>query len=90
MAKTRHISARMSQRGIKQSMVDLVLNYGVTDQDRVVLSRKGARTLLDHLDELRKIAVDVYEKGGHVVVVGEEGALITTYRLESYRMKARH
>ena len=90
MAKTRHISARMSQRGIKQAMVNLVLDYGVPVQDRVVLNRKGAKSLLVHLDELRKVAVEAYEKGGHVVVVGADNALITTYRLDSYRRKTNH
>lgn len=84
MAKTRHMQARMSQRGIKQGLVDLVLDYGVEHQDRVVLNRKGAKYLLDQLDEIRKLAVQAYEKGGHVVVIGEQDQLITTYRLDSH------
>ena len=90
MAKTRHLQARMSQRGIKQGIVDLVLDYGVEENDRVVLNRKAAKCLLDRIDEVRKLAVEAYEKGGHVVVVGDDGLLITTYRLESYRAQARH
>ncbi len=90
MAKTRHIAGRMSQRGIKQSMIDLVLNYGVPVQDRVVLNRKGAKSLLEHLDELRKATIEVYEKGGQVVIVGKDETLITTYRLDSYRRGTKH
>lgn len=90
MAKTRHIQARMSQRGIKQSMVDLVLEYGVPQQDRVILNRKAAKSLLVKIEEIRKLAIEAYEKGGHVVIVGDDNLLITTYRLDSYRAQARH
>lgn len=85
MAKTRHFQARMSQRGIKQGIVDLVLDYGVEENDRVVLNRKAAKLLLERLDGIRKLAIQAYEKGGHVVVVGDDDQLITTYRLDSYR-----
>ncbi len=42
MQPTRHIKQRMSQRGISQDMVNLVLTHGAIDGDKCVVGRKEA------------------------------------------------
>jgi len=47
MRATRHMRQRMSQRGIRQKLVDFVLKYGRQEQDRFVLDRNAALELLE-------------------------------------------
>lgn len=77
MHKTRHFQQRMSQRGISQDMVDLVLSYGETDGDKVILSRKASARLMEAARTLAKIL----DKGG-LVVVASGDAQLTTYNYE--------
>ena len=84
MSKTRHIEQRMSQRGIKQSMIDLVLNFGIAQGDKVVLNRKAIDCVLNELEKLKKDALKMREKGG-LVVVEVDDCLLTTYALNSYK-----
>lgn len=73
--KTKHIEKRMSQRGISQAMLDLVLRYGEEGRaGRVFLNRKSvAQVLRDYRDLMR-----ILDKGGVEVVV-EGDSLVTTY-----------
>jgi hypothetical protein len=82
MAKTRHFRARMSQRGIRQDLVDLTLRFGEDDQDRRVLGEKALQQMLDELRNLERQVLKALDKGG-IVVVEADGALITTYRAKS-------
>lgn len=84
MVKTQHIQARMSQRGIKQEMIDIAMQYGEVQQDKVIINRKGLLALQDKLTALQKTAQAMMKKGG-MVVVQADGHLITTYDLNSYR-----
>ncbi|KUR73087.1 hypothetical protein AQZ52_02030 [Novosphingobium fuchskuhlense] len=78
MQTTVHIQQRMSQRGINGKMLDIVLEHGRLDKDKHVLGRKAAIRLLDEL-RAQEIAVKkIIDKGG-MVVVSDNGALITTY-----------
>ncbi len=89
MARTRHIQKRMSQRGITQGMVDLACQFGVRQQDKLVINRRGLEQLVDNLRSIERTALKAIDKGG-IVVVESDGALVTTYDLDSYdRKKAR-
>jgi hypothetical protein len=77
MYKTKHAQQRMSQRGISQDMVDLVLGYGVTDGDKVVLDRNASARLMRAARTLAKIL----DKGG-LVVVASGDAQLTTYNYQ--------
>lgn len=77
MHKTKHFQQRMTQRGISQAMVDLVLSYGESDGDRVVLSRKATARLMEAARSLAKIL----DKGG-LVVVASGDAQLTTYNYQ--------
>jgi len=67
----------MTQRGISQDMVDLVLSYGETDGDKVILSRKASARLMEAARTLAKIL----DKGG-LVVVASGDAQLTTYNYQ--------
>lgn len=77
MHKTKHIQQRMSQRGISQDMVDLVLSYGEAEGDKVILNRKASARLMAAARTLAKIL----DKGGLVVVTSGD-AQLTTYNYQ--------
>lgn len=83
MARTRHIGRRMSQRGIKQALIDLTLQFGEDAQDRCVLGRRGLQNLIEELRGLERTAMQALDKGG-VIVVQANGALITAYAGDSF------
>ena len=82
MRPTQHIKQRMSQRGITQKMVDLVLALGTIHGDKYVVGRKEARQRLLELDNERRVLTQILDKGG-VEVVTEGDVLITTYNRNS-------
>ncbi|MCZ8318877.1 MAG: DUF4258 domain-containing protein [Silanimonas sp.] len=77
MYKTKHAKQRMSQRGISQDMVDLVLGYGVADGDKVILDRKASARLMRAARTLAKIL----DKGG-LVVVATGDVQLTAYNYQ--------
>lgn len=81
MHATMHLQQRMSQRGIKREMLEMVLEHGTPDRDRYVLGRKEALSRLAELQREAKVLKKILDKGG-VVVVAEGSALITTYNCE--------
>jgi hypothetical protein len=81
---TRHMHARMSQRGIPGTLVHLVRQYGRYHQDRLILNRKDLNALLGQLSQLKQVVLKARDKGG-LVVVEADGALITAYNLEGDR-----
>jgi hypothetical protein len=80
---TKHLQARMSQRGITGELVSLVRQYGRDDQDRLILNRRDLHDLLDGVRNLQRVVLKALDKGG-VVVVEADGAVITTYNVESF------
>ena len=78
MQNTRHITKRMSQRGVSRKMIELVLEYGVNDGDKVVIGRKEAAVLMENFREYMRLLTKVMDKGG-LVVVASGDSLITTY-----------
>lgn len=84
MAKTRHIQKRMSQRAIKEEMLETVMNYGVKQGDKIVLNRKACDALLAELESLKKTVIKARERGGFVLV-SDKQTLVTAYRLDSYK-----
>ncbi|MDX1492382.1 MAG: DUF4258 domain-containing protein [Pseudohongiellaceae bacterium] len=84
MAKTRHMHRRMGQRGINARIVDIVIEHGELNGDKVILDIKNIDALLRSMDKIKKDLLRVRDKGG-VVVVEDSGSQITTYNLDSYR-----
>lgn len=84
MSKTKHIDQRMNQRGISALMVDLLMQLGQRQGDKLSLGRKGVRSAIKQIDTIRKALLDMEKKGG-VVLVEQDDSLITVYRLDSYK-----
>ncbi len=81
MFSTNHFQARMSQRGLPKKVVDLVLEFGKYEGDKLFLDKKETQRIIYQIDNLRNILLKVMDKGGVAVVVEDE-TLITTYNLD--------
>jgi hypothetical protein len=64
MQLTQHAHARMTQRGITRSMIDLVLEYGEIKQDKTYIDRKHAQQLVTELSAKLKAARKALEVNG--------------------------
>lgn len=80
MRATKHLGERMSQRGMTKRMLELVMEFGKEQGDKIVLNRKTTQYLLDEMDQIKRDLLKVMDKGGIVVVCDNE-TLITTYRV---------
>ena len=93
MARTKHMGKRMGQRGIDNELVALALALGNKmdrgDVEKRVLNRKGIDVCVERLNLLRKQLLKLRDKGGIVVVSGEDGVEITAYRVDSFRRSGR-
>ena len=83
MQITTHADVRMNQRGITRNQLDLVLEHGEPEGDKLVLSAKSARERMAALKQEMKRLEAVANKGGISVVMDGE-AVITTYRTGSF------
>ena len=81
MLSTKHFKSRMSQRGISKKVIDLVLDFGKDEGDKLFLDKKETQRIIYQIDNLRNILLKVMDKGGVAVVVEDE-TLITTYNLD--------
>ena len=83
---TRHAEARMSQRGIRNRDLDVLLDHG-TDigQDRVMLLAQDAERVIGNL---KKQIARIQRLKGKVIVVSE-GTLITAYHQSNSRRTKR-
>ncbi|WP_418179980.1 DUF4258 domain-containing protein [Aliarcobacter lanthieri] len=81
MFSTNHFQARMSQRGLPKKVVDLVLEFGKYEGDKLFLDKKETQRIICQIDNLRNTLLKVMDKGGVAVVVEDE-TLITTYNLD--------
>ncbi|WP_338431965.1 hypothetical protein [Synechococcus elongatus] len=89
MAKTKHFGARTSQRGIRQTTVELAQRYGVQDGDKFVLNRKQIQSVVNEIDGLRRKLMQAIDKGGIVLVANGE-TLITAYDFDSYHRRGNY
>lgn len=87
MEKTAHSVARMNQRGITATMIDLVMNYGEPDGDKTVLSARTCREVIEELKQTQKKLEHAIKKGG-LTVVSSDDTVITAYRANSYSASA--
>ncbi len=78
MAKTNHMNKRMSQRGISDSMIDLVKEHGEDYGDKIFLTKKAIDRLIQEQMAELKILERMRKKKG-LVVVSVLGTDITTY-----------
>lgn len=84
MVTTKHCQARLSQRGLPKRLVDLVLEFGKDNGDKLILNKKTTQKVINELDAMRSELLKVMDKGGVTVVV-DNNSLITAYNTNSYR-----
>lgn len=84
MVTTKHILARMSQRGIPQKLIDLVYEYGKEKGDKLILNKKTTQMAIQEIDLIRKELLRIVDKGGVTIVIKDE-VLITAYNTNSSR-----
>jgi len=84
MLTTKHVLARMSQRGLTKHLLELALEFGKMKGDKVVLNKKTTQKVLQEIDKLRKELLKVMDKGG-VTVVMDNDTIITAYDTDSYK-----
>ena len=82
LAKTHHYGSRISQRGIRETTVELALRHGIRHGKKFVLGKKQIKHLMGEFDQIRKNLCTALDKGG-VVVVASDGVLITAYDFDS-------
>lgn len=85
MKYTNHARRRMSQRGLRDDEINLVLTYGRRKYVRksllYVVGRKEVRALRGKVPEI----VDV--EGVHVITSPETGEVITAYRNHDLQLR---
>ncbi len=89
MAKTRHIQARCSQRGIRQSFLWLIQEFGEEpcgNGEKIVFNRKAIEQVINLLNKLKKDLMTAHSRGGYIEVVNGE-TQITVYALDSFKRK---
>jgi len=84
MVTTKNSLARISQRGLSKSLIDLVFTYGKEQGDKLILNKKTTQKMIKEIDNMRKQLLRIMDKGGVTVVV-ENDILITAYNTNSYK-----
>lgn len=89
MTKTNHMISRMTKRAIDQSLVEIACHHGERDnRNRILLNLKEIDAQLIYLEATKQALLQARKKGG-VVVVEENGTLITTYIRGRYNKGSR-
>ena len=78
MYETFHINKRLRQRGITNRMIELTLEFGEVQADKIRLGTRRIKKLLRTHKELKKDLLKILDKGG-LVVVASGATLITAY-----------
>ena len=81
MNETLHINQRVRQRGITKRMIELTLEFGEVQADKIRLgSRRIKKLLKQHKvsQDLKRDLLKILDKGG-LIVVASGSVLITAY-----------
>ena len=78
MYETLHINQRTRQRGITDQMIELTLEFGEVQADKIRLGTRRIKKLLKTHKSLKKDLLKILDKGGHIVVASGT-SLITAY-----------
>jgi len=78
MYETLHINQRVRQRGITNRMIELTLEYGIVQADKIKLGTRRIKKLLRTHKHIKADLLKIMDKGGLVVVVSG-AAMITAY-----------
>ncbi len=78
MYETLHINQRARQRGITNRMIELTLEYGIVQADKIKLGTRRIKKLLRTHKDIKADLLKILDKGGLIVVVSG-AAMITAY-----------
>jgi len=81
MNETLHINQRVRQRGITKRMIELTLEFGEVQADKIRLGSRRIKKMLKNRKvphDLKHDLLKILDKGG-LVVVASGSALITAY-----------
>jgi len=81
MFETLHINQRVRQRGITKRMIELTLEFGEVQADKIRLGSRRIKKILKKQKisgELKRDLLKILDKGG-LIVVASGTALITAY-----------
>ncbi len=78
MFETYHIDKRVRQRGITKRMIELTLEFGEVNADKIRLGTRRIKKLLKTHKELKSDLLKILDKGG-LVIVASGSSLITAY-----------
>jgi len=78
MYETLHINQRARQRGITNRMIELTLEYGIVQADKIKLGTRRIKKLLRTHKHIKTDLLKIMDKGGLVVVISG-AAMITAY-----------
>ena len=78
MYETLHINQRARQRGITNRMIELTMEYGIVQADKIKLGTRRIKKLLHTHKHIKADLLKIMDKGGLVVVVSG-AAMITAY-----------
>ena len=78
MYETLHINQRARQRGITNRMIELTLEYGIVQSDKVKLGTRRIKKLLRTHKHIKTDLLKILDKGGLIVVISG-ASLITAY-----------
>ena len=77
---TKHGRARMNQRGITKEMIELTIEYGQYHKDKIILKSRDIKKLITKVSQdIRRKLMKILDKGGLVVILSDDCALITVY-----------
>jgi len=80
MKFTKHGIQRMNQRGITKEMIELTVEYGKYINDKIILKSRDIKKLLTKVSkEVKAKLMKILDKGGLVVVMSDDWAVITVY-----------
>jgi len=78
MYETLHINQRTRQRGITNRMIELTLEFGEVQADKIRLGTRRIKKLIRTHKELKGDLLKILDKGG-LIVVASGSTLITAY-----------
>ena len=78
MYETLHINQRARQRGITNRMIELTLEYGIVQADKIKLGTRRIKKLLRTHKHIKADLLKIMDKGGLIVVISG-AAMITAY-----------
>ena len=77
---TKHALQRMNQRGVTREMIDLTIEYGQYHKDKIILKSRDIKKLIRKVSqEIKSKLMKLLDKGGLVVVLSDDCAVITVY-----------